>query len=113
MTDPGGLPYVYRVVEVVRVVDGDTVDLTVDLGFHLRATLRFRLLGVNAPELRTEAGPVAKAFVSKWFAEHGDLRVRTEKADSFGRWLGWVEPVDGSGSLSEALLVAGLAVPFR
>lgn len=104
---------VYPVREVVRVVDGDTVDLSVDLGFHIGIVVRFRLLGVNAPESRTATGPAATEFVKDWCRSHSSLRVRTAKADSFGRWLAWLEPTDDGISLNEALLAAGHAVAFR
>jgi micrococcal nuclease len=76
-----------------RVVDGDTVDLNVDLGFYMTAALRFRILGVDTPELRggTDESKAkareAKAFVEKELGCATYLMVTTEKADSFGRWL--------------------------
>lgn len=82
-----------------RVVDGDTIDLLVDMGFHMTATLRFRVLGIDTPEIRRGtdeekvAGQAAKARVEELMKhaveEKGlwPIRVRTEKADSFGRWL--------------------------
>lgn len=95
--------YVYNAT-LRRVVDGDTVDLTVDLGFYMSAALRFRVLGVDTPELRggtdeTKAkAKEAKAFVERLLALRGtinpcvtEIRIRTKKADSFGRWLAVVE----------------------
>lgn len=87
--------YEFRVLEVVRVVDGDTVDLRIDMGFHLQAIFRFRLLGVNTPEIfgqhKAEDGLLAKDATIRWFMKHDkDLVVKTYKTDSFGRWLAYV-----------------------
>jgi endonuclease YncB( thermonuclease family) len=85
-------------VEVVRVVDGDTLDLRVDLGFHMTAELRFRLLGTDTPE-RHEAGwHECTEATRAWVAAHaGTLRAETHKADSFGRWLALVYAPIGAG----------------
>ena len=106
------IPYAYRVVSVKRVVDGDTIDLTLDLGFHLSAALRFRLLGVNTPEVGYPGAEEAAAFVAAWLALPGPLVVHSRKADSFGRWLADVRRDDHPSSLSLLLLDAGLAVPY-
>lgn len=84
----GPLLYDYKVVEIIRVVDGDTVDARVDLGFHTTAAWRFRLLDCDAPEHREPGWRECTAFTTAWLASSlSALRVRTEKADSFGRWL--------------------------
>lgn len=103
--------YRYRVVEVRKVVDGDTVDLVLDLGFHLTATLRFRLLGVDAPERGQPGSLEATEFARGWLAGGGDLTAFTRKADSFGRWLVDVHREDGT-SLAAALLDAGHGTPY-
>lgn len=103
--------YRYRVLAVCRVVDGDTVDLVLDVGFYLNTTLRFRLLGVDAPERGKPGAAEATAFVQAWLAEDPDLTAHTRKADSFGRWLVDITREDGT-SLSAALLEAGHAVPY-
>ena len=89
-------PYTYRAT-VVRVVDGDTIDLDVDLGFHLRSRQRFRLLDYNAPETRGPErllGIQAKADLVRRLPSGAALWVETHKGDSFGRWLCdlWLEP---------------------
>lgn len=85
--------YIYRITSVDRVVDGDTYDLVVDVGFQMTTERRFRLNGWNTPEIfgskATEAGQEAKAFVETWFDEHLEhkLYIRSYKAGNFGRWL--------------------------
>lgn len=76
-----------------RVVDGDTVDLIVDLGFHVSINIRVRLMGVMAPEVRgaeREAGRAATQQLASFLAG-GNLTVQTHKGrtnDKYGRWLG-------------------------
>lgn len=88
--------YMYRAI-VTRVVDGDTLDLDVDLGFHVRKKIRCRLLDVDTPEihkvkkesLEYKAGMRAKIFVEDWLKENGnEVTISTEKGTGkYGRWL--------------------------
>lgn len=78
--------YDYAVQRVIKVVDGDTVDLSLDLGFYLSTGLRFRLLGCDAPEHKEDGWAECKQLLTDWLA-HPGIRARTLKADSFGRWL--------------------------
>lgn len=112
--------YHYR-CRIARVIDGDTVETVIDVGFHLTATHRVRLLGVDAPELfrgtveQRAAGQAAKAWVQEWVAEHTapgwvwPFEIWTEKADSFGRYLGDIHAVDGS-HLNAEIIEAGHGV---
>ena len=90
--------YEYRVKEVVRVIDGDTVDVILDLGFGLFKKERCRLQGIDTPEKRTRndkekrLGYDATEYVEKWFAnEDGKFKdeivVRTSKDGKYGRML--------------------------
>lgn len=88
-----------------RAVDGDTVDGVVDLGFHMSALLRFRILGLDTPERGEPGWAEASNIAARWLwadtfdtppREH-DLRARTHKADSFGRWLADIyDPTTGA-----------------
>ncbi|RMH81569.1 MAG: nuclease [Actinomyces sp.] len=103
----------YR-AQVRRVVDGDTLDLDVDLGFHLRALIRVRLQGVDTWEVRgpeRPAGLEAKAFVERWLEVDQDhVIVETTKTGKFGRWLARItRPSDGA-DLGVDLLAAGHGV---
>ena len=86
--------YEYKVKEVVRVVDGDTVDLILDLGFGLFKKERCRIAGVDTPEKRTrndkekKLGYDATTFAEEWFSG-GDIVVRTGKDGKYGRMLAW------------------------
>lgn len=94
-----------------RWVDGDTVDLYVDLGFHIYAKTRFRLYGIDTPErgnsLWGEAGDHAEAMAPVGT----DVTIEVFKdADKYGRWLVNIF-VDGE-SVNRSLVAAGLAVPY-
>ena len=87
--------YHYRVHEILRVVDGDTVDVMIDLGFDTFTKQRIRLWGVDAPEVRTrDLEEKARGQESKLWLEHklatGQITIETkkDKKGSFGRMLG-------------------------
>lgn len=87
---------------VVNVVDGDTVDLMIDLGFNIHHKIRVRLFGVNTPESRTkdvaekEMGLKAKSFTKDWLDRHQWVFVNTipDKNDKYGRILAKVYSSD-------------------
>jgi micrococcal nuclease len=104
--------YVYG-ARVLRVVDGDTIDTLVDLGFGITLMQRIRLLGINCPEHGTPEGDAATAYTTAWVAEHGPeftLRTVLDKREKFGRILGIV--MAGARTLNDDLLAAGHAVPY-
>lgn len=111
--------YDYRAT-VLRWVDGDTVDLLVDLGFTVQVRQRFRLLGIDTPEVNRkasrEAGNAATAYAAGLAPVGCDVVVQSHKTGKFGRWLAVVLPVDGDGeplqSVNDALLEAGHARPY-
>ena len=84
--------YIYK-ASLIRVVDGDTVDLVIDLGFDTFRHERFRLYGIDAPELNTEAGKEAKAWLSEALQPLETIYVQTlqhktkAKRDKYGRFL--------------------------
>ncbi len=95
--------YAYRGT-VERVLDGDTLDLVVDLGMKVKMDLRVRLAGVNANEHNTAAGDHATAAVQAWVAAHpGPYLIRTEKdnAEKFGRMMARVVAPDGADLIAD------------
>ena len=86
--------YEYKVKSVERVVDGDTVDVILDLGFGLFKKERVRIAGIDTPEKRTRndkekmLGYDATHFAEEWFSSPGDIIVRTSKDGKYGRMLG-------------------------
>ncbi|MEK9918728.1 MAG: thermonuclease family protein [Pelagibacteraceae bacterium] len=92
--------YMYN-CKLVRVIDGDTVELDIDLGFAVTLRERVRLEGVNTPEIRgraaESAGFEAKAFVEDWFASWKKFEYwsnKYNKHDKYGRSLGTIVAVD-------------------
>lgn len=110
--------YEYKAI-VTEVIDGDTVSMTVDVGFYMFTKIRVRLLHINAPEIHTKdleekkRGLVSKTFL-KSLLEGKDVIVKTQKTDNFGRWLGEVFLDDGEHSINvnQLLVDQGYAVPF-
>ena len=88
--------YTYFVKSVDRIVDGDTIDISIDLGFDLTKKERVRLAGIDTPEKRTkdqkekEMGYQATEFLEMHLMEAKKLTVKTEKEGKFGRMLGWL-----------------------
>ena len=110
--------YEYRVKKVNKIVDGDTIDVDIDLGFDISFSSRVRLAGIDTPESRTTdlkekaLGLEVKEKIKKELAAAKDVVIKTEKPDSsekYGRILGWVF-LDGSGvSLNQKLINEGYA----
>ncbi len=114
--------YNFRVVEINRVVDGDTIDVTIDLGFDLFKKERVRVAGVDTPEKRTrnleekELGIDATYWLKEKLegavAGDDELTVRTELVGGvgkYGRLLGWLYIGDSDLSLNEQMIVEGYA----
>jgi micrococcal nuclease len=110
------------VIEINRVVDGDTIDVTIDLGFDLYKKERVRVAGVDTPEKRTK-DKEEKALgldATNWMKEQlegaidgdDDLVIRTELVGGmgkYGRLLGWLYIGDGETSLNEQMIEEGYA----
>jgi micrococcal nuclease len=111
-------PYVYRLKALAKVVDGDTVDLDLDLGFSVTMRQRVRLIGLDAPEIRSKdpiekgKGQESLVFVNQWFQQPGPVLVRTTKEEKYGRMLADCYR-EGAPSLCSELLERGLALPYN
>ena len=114
--------YNFRVTEINKVVDGDTIDVTIDLGFDLYKKERVRIAGVDTPEKRTRdleekaLGLDATEWMKKNLegAIDGDdeLTIRTELkggVGKYGRLLGWLYVGDEEISLNELMITEGYA----
>ena len=102
-----------------RVVDGDTIDVDVDLGFGTwRCSERIRLYGVDTPECRTRdakekaAGLLAKKFVEEALHVGGSYKLQTKEKGKFGRYLG-VIILNDKTSINATLVSEHLAVPYH
>ena len=102
---------------VVRVIDADTIDVDVDLGFRIQSRQRLRLIGIDAPETRgpeRREGLIAKRFVRSLLPVGSLVEVWSKKEDSFGRWISvvWFDTLlqeDCCVDLSEYLVTTGHA----
>ena len=114
--------YNFRVVKINRVVDGDTIDVTLDLGFSLTKKERVRIAGVDTPEKRTrdKEEKILGIDATNWMKEKltetikGDeeLVIRTELkggVGKYGRLLGWLYIGDDEFSLNEQMITEGYA----
>jgi endonuclease YncB( thermonuclease family) len=98
--------YQYK-ADFVRAVDGDTVELTVDLGFDIRVDTVFRLYGIDTPERGQVGWAEATAFVKSFFAKNPTVTINTYKKEKYGRWL--AEVFAGTESLNKLLVDNNLA----
>ena len=86
--------YEYKIKEIVKVIDGDTVDILIDLGFSVYHEERVRLSGIDTPEMNSknvlekEMAKKAKTFITTWLKEQKNLTIKTYKDDKYGRLLG-------------------------
>ncbi len=96
----------------MRVVDGDTVRLELDLGLHIFRTENCRLAGINAPALPTEQGRAARQFLLDTLAGCHDLRFESKMLDKYGRPLGFLSNGDDL-SINQRMIAAGHAVVMR
>lgn len=110
--------YEYRIKKVTKVVDGDTIDAELDLGFNISYSQRIRLAGIDTPESRTTdkaekvLGLEVKKKLGELIGQAKDIVIRTEKPDSsekYGRILGWLYLDGAELSVNEALIAGGYA----
>jgi len=120
--------YYYK-AHVVKVIDGDTVELQIDLGFGITKTFKARLWGINTPETRSkdlqekERGHAAMFRLEKWLADNApgnNVLIKSHdgkqlKQEKYGRWLVEVYSTSSgalSGSLNDLLVQEGYAIKF-
>ena len=114
--------YNFRVTKINKVVDGDTIDVTIDLGFDLYKKERVRVTGIDTPEKRTrnleekalgiDATNWLKAKLAEAITGDDELTIRTELSGGigkYGRLLGWLYIGDGDVSLNEEMIKQGYA----
>jgi micrococcal nuclease len=110
--------YEYYVRKVENVVDGDTIDVLIDLGFDILFQSRVRLAGIDTPESRTKdlkekaLGLESKEYLKKALKDAKSVVIKTEKMDSsekYGRILGWVYINGDTVSLNDMMINDGYA----
>jgi len=122
-------PYIYRIKSVLKVVDGDTIDASIDLGFSISLEKRIRLAGIDTPESRTTdakekaLGLEVKEWLKKKLEGQTDVIVKTELPDStekYGRILGHlfigdkeVSAVNRKKSVNNQMIDEGYAWEYK
>ena len=110
--------YTYRVKKINRIVDGDTIDVTIDLGFNIHIDQRVRVAGIDSPEKRTRnaaekaLGLDATDWMTKHLEDASDLIIKTAVEGSmgkYGRVLGWLFVGNSEVSLNEKMVAEGFA----
>jgi micrococcal nuclease len=111
-------PYIYRIKSVLKVVDGDTIDADIDLGFDISLTKRIRLAGIDTPESRTRDDVEKKLGleVKEWLKERlnfaKDILIKTELPDStekYGRIIGHLFINGEETSINNQMISEGYA----
>ena len=111
-------PYIYRIKQILKVVDGDTIDADIDLGFDISLTKRIRLAGVDTPESRTadtnekKYGLESKEWLKHKVENAKNTLIKTELPDStekYGRIIGHLYINDQETSLNDQMIVEGYA----
>ena len=111
-------PYIYRIKSILKVVDGDTIDASIDLGFDISLEKRIRLAGIDTPESRTKdieekkLGLEAKEWLKERLNFARDIIIRTELPDStekYGRIIGHLYINGEEVSLNNQMIAEGYA----
>ncbi len=114
-------PYIYRIRSVHKVVDGDTIDADIDLGFDISLTKRIRLAGVDTPESRTKdeyekkLGLESKEWLKNRLQFAKDIIIKTELPDStekYGRIIGHLYINSEATSLNDQMIAEGYALAY-
>ena len=110
--------YQYKIKKITRVIDGDTVDVDIDLGFGITLSHRVRLKGINAAETRTKdleekaEGIKARLWLEKELSRKGEWIIDTTKEDKYGRMLGTLYLVGEPVTVNEKMIKEGIVKSF-
>ena len=110
--------YQYKIKKIHRVIDGDTIDIDIDLGFSITISHRVRLKDIDAAETRTKdlsekaEGVKARLWLEKELSRSNEWIIETHKEDKYGRILGTLYLVGDSVTLNERMLNEGIARPY-
>ena len=110
--------YQYKIKKITRVIDGDTVDVDIDLGFGITLSHRVRLKGVNTAETRTKdleekaEGIKARLWLEKELSRKGEWIIDTTKEDKYGRMLGTLYLVGEPVTVNEKMIKEGIVKSF-
>ncbi len=110
--------YEYKVKKIIGIIDGDTIDVDIDLGFNITYAQKVRLAGIDTPESRTKdlkekaLGLEAKEYLKSKIKDSKKIAIKTQLPDSsekYGRILGWLYVDDAKISVNEQMIEDGYA----
>ena len=110
--------YQYKIKKINRIIDGDTIDLDIDLGFWVTVSYRVRLKGIDAAETRTKdlkekaEGVKARLWLEKELSRSNEWIIETHKEDKYGRILGTLYLDGDPVTVNERMLNEGIAKPY-
>ena len=101
---------------VIHIVDGDTIDVSLDLGFHVKLDVRLRLANINTAELKSDVREVKEsALLAKNKLEEKILNrtvtIDSKGKDRYGRWIAIVKL--GNRDINKEMITEGLAVEYK
>ena len=111
--------YQYKIKKIHRIIDGDAVDVDIDLGFNITIKQRVRLKGIDAAETRTKdleekaEGVKARLWLEKELSREGEWIIETTKEDKYGRILGTLYLVNDPVTVNERMLNEGIAKSYQ
>lgn len=106
-------PYSYNIVSILKIHDGDTMTVIVDLGWSTHRVVELRLLGLDTPEVTGSskvAGQAVRDFVIKWLSKPNGLIVKSTEIDKYGRSIAVI--YNNDISLNDLLVKEKLALPY-
>ena len=110
--------YTYKIDKIIRIVDGDTIDVLINLGFNVSIKQRIRLKGINAAETRTlnleekKKGLDAKEWLIKELSREREWIIKTFKEDKYGRILGILYYENETININDKMINEGIAKPY-
>lgn len=110
--------YQYKVKKILKIIDGDTLDILIDVGFYITLQQRVRLKDIDAAEIRTKdleekrEGMLATEWLKKELSREGEWLIETTKEDKYGRILGVLYLIGDPVTLNERMLNDGIAEPY-
>jgi micrococcal nuclease len=100
--------------KMLRVIDGDTIEADIDLGFDMHYIAKVRLAGINAPEMKTPQGAPAKARLTEMLTDYPNLIITTKlnkEFEKYGRVLG--EITTNGWNVNQQMITEGFAIPMK
>lgn len=102
----------YEFCRIEKIVDGDTVDVSVDMGFHVWTKVRVRLAGMNAPEMKTVEGAISKSQLSA-LCLGAEALMYCEGKDRYGRWIAGLTRKTDDLDINAEMIRLGCAVAVK